>query len=69
MYRCILQKASELSLVVLLEESDVFVLELDSLLGVVVGNNAKLARATDRQLGVARVIKRYKPLVQGRGRE
>ena len=34
-----------------------------------VGNSAKLARATDRRLGVARVIKRYKPLVQGRGRE
>ncbi len=34
-----------------------------------VGNNAKLARATDRRLGVVRVIKRYKPLVQGRGRE
>ena len=34
-----------------------------------VGNNKKLTRATDRQLGVARVLKRYKPLVQGRGRE
>ena len=34
-----------------------------------VGNSAKLARATDRQLGVARMIKRYKPLVQERGRE
>ena len=34
-----------------------------------VGNNTKLTRATDRQLGVARVLKRYKPLVQGRGRE
>ena len=37
--------------------------------GTAVGNSAKLARATDRRLGVARVIKRYKPLVQGRGRE
>ena len=34
-----------------------------------VGNNAKLTRVTDRQLGVARVLKHYKPLVQGRGRE
>ncbi len=34
-----------------------------------VENNAKLARATDRRIGVARVIKRYTPLAQGRGRE
>ena len=35
MCRCIPWKASELSSVVLFEESDVFVLELDHLLGVV----------------------------------
>ncbi len=34
-----------------------------------VGNNTNLIRTTDRQLGVARVAKRYKPLVQRRGRE
>jgi len=34
-----------------------------------VGNSTKLTRATDRQLGVARVIKRHGPLVQKRGRE
>ena len=35
MCRCIPREASELSPVVLFEESDVFVLELDRLLGVV----------------------------------
>ena len=34
-----------------------------------VGNNTNLIRTTDRQLGVARIVKRYKPLVQRRGRE
>ena len=34
-----------------------------------VGNNAKIARTTDRRLGVARVIKRCKPHIHERGRE